>query len=187
MAMNENSMPPEPRSRGRLVALLVGFIALVAIVVWSMPGSTLPGPVTGVSAPPELAGLPLDEAISGPAAVAELSALHGVELNAEDGIVATYGGGNHSATLWVSISATETQAIELNQLMTERIAAGNSPFVPVGPMEIQGQVVQLLTDDAGGHAYFQSGRYVVWLMSDSETFISVLHACLEIYGGEAAA
>jgi hypothetical protein len=172
------------KPRGRFWLLLPVALLVIATASWALfwgPLNTLL-PVGSVTAPDTLAGMPLTWEVGGPEAQDELARLHGKRIPITGGMVAHYQEDDHTAMLWVSKSPSPGMAASLNATMTERIAAGNSPFEPFGKIDIEGQEVYLLTDGMNGHAYYQAGRNVVWVTGDNEVFTDALRDSLKAFG-----
>lgn len=139
---------------------------------------TTPGPAP---LPPMLAGLPLVEEQSGPEAAQNIAHLHQQTFPLSGAAVGTYGDTSSSATLWVSESPLGPLAANMEQAMEEAIAAGNSPFLPVGTREVERRLVRVLTGMGQTHFYFRSDNRVVWLAVDETLAEAALAAVIAFY------
>ena len=143
----------------------VGLAAVFAAVVVALLANTS-NPPSGQSAPPglrvpqALAGTPITSTLRGPAALAEVSRLHGKAIAAGDAVVARYQDGT---TLWVSASSSALEASRLLWRMNRRMANGTKVFGAPRPQELRGRTV-FITEGLGQvHYYYQSGTRVLWL------------------------
>lgn len=114
--------------------------------------------------PQEITGLAMTQFISGPEAVGNIQQLHGVEIPLAGGVVAA--NGNQNIILWVSDAGDVTTAMELTELMRDRIAEGGSPFVELGDFELEGKTIFALDGLGQVHYYWQAGNLVIWLAVD---------------------
>ena len=130
--------------------------------------------------PQTLGGLPLTQAVYGPEAVAGVIQLHGVDFVLEDAAIGQYGN-QGEITLWVSIEPDAATAAELNDLMTEKINIGRSPFTLPVIEQIKGTPVYVLEGLGQQHYYWQAGELILWLAADFSIAHDVLGRCLDYY------
>jgi hypothetical protein len=130
--------------------------------------------------PPALGGMPLKQAVFGPEAIAGVIELHGVDFPLEDAAIGQYGN-QGEITLWVSVESDETTAAELNDLMTEKINEGRSPFTLPVIRQIQGTPVYVLEGLGQIHYYWQAGDLILWLAADYDIANQILGECLGFY------
>ncbi len=146
---------------GKLIVILVPvFFALVigmsvASGLWSAASQQEVTP-----APRELAGYHLDQAMSGPQAIAEVSELHGKDIEVNEAWVGHYQG---SGTIWAARAESEVKAATLLDKMVEGIGKGRSPFQGLREMEIEGVPVYTVTDGRQQHFFYQQADQVVWV------------------------
>lgn len=143
----------------------VGLAAMFAAIVVALLANTSKPPSgqsasPGLRVPAALTGTLLTSAVRGPAAVAEVSRLHGTAIEATDAVVARYGGG---ITIWVSASPSPLRASSLLWRMNRRMAGGTTVFSDPRPQEIRGRTVFTTQGLNQLHYYYQSDRYVLWL------------------------
>ena len=160
----------------------VGLAAVLAAIVVALLANTS-NPPSGQSASPglrvpgALAGTPLTVAVRGPAAVEEVSRLHGTRIEASDAVVARYG----AIVLWISASPSPLKASALLWRMNRRMAGGTRVFSDPRPQEIGGRTV-FATDGLGQrHHYYQSGAYVLWLAAPADAAAQALQELLTLY------
>ena len=129
--------------------------------------------------PPSVAGLELSKNLDGQAALASISQLHGLDLSLASGVVAEYG--QSEARLWLTEVESEAAAIDLIKKMENKIAAGNSPYTPMGVYKFQNRDVYLLSGMGQTHFYAQSGRKIFWLSIAPEKAEQALKDLLSFY------
>ncbi len=163
--MDQADRTGRSRGRGGAVALMALGLLLIAgaIGLWLFPNLAAQSPAAE-AVPDSVAGKPLSQKTVGPAAIDEVSQLHGKAFPLMAAAVAQYGGGE--VTLWVAGASSDSSAAELVQSMTSRIAQGGSPFTPQGTRQVGGRLVYVLTGMGQRHFYFQSGSLVIWLAAD---------------------
>jgi hypothetical protein len=130
--------------------------------------------------PQSLGGLPLNQAVYGPEAIAGVIELHGVDFALEDAAIGQYGA-QGEITLWVSVEPDEPTAAELNDLMTEKINEGRSPFTLPVIQQIDGTPIYVLEGLGQMHYYWQAGDLILWLAADYDIANQVLGECLDFY------
>lgn len=128
-----------------------------------------------------LAGLPLTDATYGPEAVAEINRLHGKEFPISAGALGTYGNATAQATVWVSQFASRAVAGQIVEAMRDKIAAGRSPFEPIGTRPMGSRVIYELRGLGQQHFYFQANDRVIWLAVDQPLADQALSQALEVY------
>jgi hypothetical protein len=161
-ASNEMSPHKRPIWKRRRLLILTGLGLVILLVGGGWLGVNWLASGQGkVAVPPRLAGLPLSSHITGQAALTEIQRLHGKDFSMIDGAVAYYGDGR--AILWISSTRLPSMAARQVEAMTERIAAGRSPFTPLDTIEVKGMTIYVLTGMSQIHYYFQLDRRVVWL------------------------
>lgn len=130
--------------------------------------------------PPALRGLALTEQTLGPAAVAGVIELHGVDFELSDAAIGVYGS-QSQATLWISVEPDADTAVQLTDLMSEKINAGRSPFTLPTVSSVAGKQVYALTGLGQQHYYWQAGELVIWLSANFDIAAQALQECLAYY------
>jgi len=158
---------------------IVGIILLTGSVLYYFhTRQPSPDNLTG-DVPEIVAGLPLVHVITGQEAIDSIHQLHGKEFPIESGAVAIYG--NQNAVLWVSDAGSVSAAAGLIELMTGRIAEGNSPFAALGDLDFDGNTVYALDGMGQAHYYWQAGKLVLWLAADVSVAQLAITECVEFY------
>jgi hypothetical protein len=167
------------RRQGPFLLIAAGVLALLGAAGWAglarqpfQPGE--------VAVPDAIAGLPLREKTVGSDAVAEVSGLHGKEFPLISGAVAAYGASGEF-TLWVTGAASESSATEITAAMTDKIAAGGSPFTPMGRRQLGASTVYELDGMGQRHFYFQADSLVVWLAAEERLAEAALAELVGFY------
>lgn len=89
-----------------------------------------PGPNDGKPFPATLNGMPRTSHTTGAAALTQIGQLHGKEIRAAAGEIATYTAGQEKVTIWVTNSATKEEAQALFQQMLDRLAQAGAYTKP---------------------------------------------------------
>ena len=129
--------------------------------------------------PEIVAGLPLVQLITGQEAIDRIHQLHGKDFRLDDGVVAIYG--NQNVTLWISEAGSVLAAFDLIESMNARISQGDSPFTPLGELELDGFTVFALDGMGQAHYYWQSGKLVLWLAADVPVAQQAILNSVEFY------
>lgn len=165
---------------GRLLTVLVpAFFALViglsvATGLWSAASQQETTP-----APRQLAGYHLDQAMSGPEAIAEIDALHGEDIPVAEAWVAHYQG---NGTVWAARATESKQAAQLLDRMVRGIQQGTSPFQNLRQLEVDGILVYTVTDGHQQHFFYQKGDQLVWVATPKGAEDAFLSAALDKIG-----
>ncbi len=149
---------------GRIVPFVfaVALVAAVAIGLWSAAN----GPQG--DAPQQLGNYQLSELTTGPAAVAQMSRLHGKGVGVVDGYVGHYESASNGAMLYVGETASEKDAVDLLGQMAERIGAGNQYFTDLKPLTVEGVKVFTVRSGPQTHYFWQAGKKVIWMGFDRD-------------------
>lgn len=110
----------------------------------------------------------------------EFSRLHQQEFPLMAGAIGTYGL-NPEAKLWVGEVLFEFMASRMVTEMRDKIAEGNSPFLPTGELQQAGRTIYALDGMGQKHFYFQSGKLIVWLAANEDLADQALQDTLEFY------
>ncbi|MBI4728838.1 MAG: hypothetical protein HY775_04970 [Acidobacteria bacterium] len=175
------SESPAKRDGARRARLLSVALAVVALAALAAGGSLLvsgrdsapataeysapagAGPATAEDGlPGSLAGLPRVDLVTGERAVADVTALHGLDIPVVSAAIARYGESGDKAEVWVSYSEDAAAATKLAERMAGKIAEGRSPFDV--PELVGGKSGIWFTRGMGQiHFFFARGTAVWWL------------------------
>ena len=156
------------RRGGSPIARIVPFVFAVALVAAVAGGLWSAAKAQQGDAPQQLGSYRLREVTTGPAAVAQMSRLHGRGVGVVDGYVGHYEGPSGGAMLYVGETASEKDALDLLGQMEERIGAGNQYFTDLKSLTVEG--VRLFTVRSGPqtHYFWQTGKKVIWMGFDRD-------------------
>ncbi len=135
----------------------------------SAPNAAEPDSETLGLFPKSLGGLTLQEAYGGARAKREIEQMHGGKVRIDRGFVATYTDGKLSATVWVSESANEEEAVKLTEKMEKSIAKGGTPFSPLERITVPGleAIPVYFTQGMGQfHYIWVKKRLIIWVALD---------------------
>ena len=156
-----------PRTKPGLGRALpgAGLVALFAVIVVVLVANVSRAPrerprLNELPVPAALAGAPIVTSLRGPAALAEVSRLHGKTIEVVDAAVARYRDGS---TIWISASSSALDASRLFWRMNRRMANGTQVFSTPRPQEVGGRPVFVTEGIGQVHYYYQSGARVIWL------------------------
>lgn len=164
------------RSPGLWISL-IGALLLAGSLVLFWPNTPDPA---AISVPQMIASLSLSMVKDGPEAVAEITRLHQKNFEVKSGAMGMYGK-KGEINVWVAGFSSSAAATPMMNAMREKIAAGGSPFTPVGTRQILGRSVYELNGMGQKHFYFQSGVLVIWLAANSEIAEQALAEILRFY------
>lgn len=140
-----------------------------------------------VTIPPVLGGLPLVETVTGDEGLAQVSQLHGKDIDLARGFLAQYAGNGAGATMWVGWAESKAAAQALTDRMTAKIGADHPIFQNFQVLTMGGRTLYVATGqgqhpqeaDTLQHYYFRSGAAVVWVAVDSTAAQEVVHDALK--------
>jgi len=135
---------------------------------------------TAAPLPGSVAGLPLSVQTTGRPATAEFTRLHEQEFLLTSGAIGVYGS-DRRVTLWVAGAPLKWMATRMVVSMREKLALGNTPFLPTGDRRDAERTVYALDGMGQNHFYFPSGKRVVWLAADEEIAETALQQVLQFY------
>ncbi|MHB1006013.1 MAG: hypothetical protein ACYC3S_10270 [Chloroflexota bacterium] len=181
-AVNPNDPRPVRRWLSRRAILIVAEAAFVVWVVYTVGGglwqanARQPWSIPHALGDLELAG----EAAQGQDAIAQMTELHGKDVELSDGYVAHYKGAGREAMLYVGQAQSVSAADVLTERMRERIAGGSSPFKGLTRQALEGRAVYKVTGLGGEHYFFSVGDKAVWLSVAGGKAESVLRSAMSV-------
>lgn len=158
--------------------MVIGVWLVVGTIGWTFfdhPSSQF----SEVSLPNSIAGIHLSSSTTGAQAIKEVSSMHGKEFPIEFGEIGIYG--NRELTLWVAGAASDEVAAQMTIAMQEKIAKGNSPFIPTNEIQNKDRKVYVLDGMGQRHYYFQSENLVIWLAANPSVADAAIQQILEVY------
>jgi hypothetical protein len=122
-----------------------------------------PGPNDGRPFPAEINGLPRTAYVTGEAARAEISKLHGKEIPASSAEVATYGGGQEKVVVWVTASPTKEEAQALFRRMWERMEANPATYTRPELLNIKNKAYFSTRGNGAENYFYLRGTRIYWV------------------------
>lgn len=160
------------------VGLVIIGVAIVAVLIANTGGRSQQASSIDLRALEALAGSPLVASLRGPAALREVSRLHGKRIDATDALVLRYGNG---IAVWISASATPLGASALLWKMNRRMSGGTTVFSMPRAREVHGRTVFTTDGQGQRHYYYQSSNKVLWLAGPPSLADEALEALLQLY------
>lgn len=157
----------------------LGFLLLLSGVGYAIFNQSITHPGSA-RLPQQVAGLPLSHERQGLQAVEEINRLHGKQFPLTSAAIGHYGSYGE-VTLWVSGVAINLMASRILNSMRDRIAEGNSPFIPLEERTLGGRAVYVLDGMGQRHFYFRSERSIIWLAADPALAEQAIDHTLEVY------
>ncbi len=175
-------MAPDSSSPGRSPARLLILFGVVLLTGSLLIGYLLRTSTneTAESLPRSIAGYTLTRSSYGSAAIAEIARMHGREFPTTFGAMGIYGDANQ-VSLWIEGFQDKSTATKILNEMMQKIALGNSPFLPGEQKQDGNRAVNQLDGIGQKHIYFQSGSLVVWLAADPQVAYQAIPEILEDY------
>lgn len=125
--------------------------------------------------PDQLGAVQLEESMDGPQAMAAIAKLHGKKIDLEKAYVGHYSGNQGSATLYISVSRSQSESRALYRLMTKRIGKANQIFTGLRKIAGPGGLEMYQAEGMGQeHFYYQKGTEVVWVAADPQIASAVV-------------
>jgi len=159
------------------MVLLAAVIGLTISIVKSNNVQTDVSPL-----PQKLADMKLTQSIQGADAISQISQLHRMNMELQDGIVAQYEGSEAKATLWIGVVNTPKQAEQLINKMTESIQQGNNKtFGHFQQLKVKGITVYSVLGMGQIHYYYWHGNSTVWVAVDQNIAQQALNEIIDFW------
>ncbi|KXS43795.1 hypothetical protein SAMN04488698_10899 [Candidatus Frackibacter sp. WG12] len=113
--------------------------------------------------PKEVAGVKLNNFLSGQKAIKSIEKLHGTSIDIVDGYVATYGGGQKEVKIWLSEAKTKAKAAEQIKVMTEMIMKNSDVFAKPSVFQVSGTRFFQTKGMGMNNYYYQKGKKAYWI------------------------
>lgn len=122
-----------------------------------------PGPNDGKPFPAEVVGLPRTKYLTGEAALAEVSKLHGREIEAGNAEIATYGDDRQQITIYMTNSPDKAAAQALFQAMVERMMANPTAYTRPEVLNIKNKAYFATSGNGQNHYFYLRGTRIYWV------------------------
>lgn len=176
-------MAKKKKRRGSLLVQLAIIAGLLG-VVWFSFGQNVLAPSEQLGVPERLGALELIGSIDGPEALAQITELHGIDIELVSAYIADYAYGNERATVWVSVTESSAAGAELTRRMFLAIEDGGSPFSNPRRLSIAVREVFQVDGPGGEHFFYnpvESGEDVVWLSVEAVDALAIMEEALRIF------
>lgn len=161
-----------------LLLITAGILLTTGATAWAYFNNLTRQP-QAVYLPDSIAGLQITDSKSGAPAVADFEDLHGKQFPITSGSIGIYG--HQQITLWAAGVPSEAVASNMTYAMREKIAKGNSPFIPLSEVNDENRKVYVLEGMGQKHYYFRSNNLVIWLAADPAIADAAIQQVLEVY------
>jgi hypothetical protein len=121
-----------------------------------------PQPNDGKPFPEEITGLARTSYVTGAAALAEISKLHGTEIKAQSAEIATYGGGEEQITIWMTNSADKGEAQALFQAMLDRMIKNPTVYSTPEALSIKNRAYLATRGNGMNNYLYLRGTRIYW-------------------------
>ncbi len=185
---------PRPDRKGKPTGVVFSFVIGLGLlaVVWFSFGQNVLFPHQEAGVAERLGEMRLAKVLQGKEALAEVNALHGIDIGVSDALVAQYShtfnpyhaSNNEKVTVWVGKAADSVAAAGLLRRMVEGIARGGSGFGNPEPMILDRQELFQADGPGGKHFFYVSQRSpdsVVWLTIESNDVEPILELSLKAF------
>ncbi len=130
--------------------------------------------------PAQMASLKLRHFSQGEGAIAEISKLHGKEIEMKNGYTAHYESDRAKAMLYISEFDSEDQARQQIDLMRKKIEKGSKGFGHFRELEVEERTIYSVLGFGQIHYFYLDSNRVIWLAVDPPVAESVLRAALKV-------
>ncbi len=130
--------------------------------------------------PPSLAGISLQEEITGKASVAVIAKLHRKEVAPLESTIGYYESGEKPTTLYVITYESVDKARQVLGDMSGRIGNGSSGFWHHRTFSVKDRKIQMVLGQGQVHYFFVKDKSVYWLAIQSRKANAALAELLEV-------
>lgn len=158
--------------------IVLGIALLLGALGWFYLDNLVSHPAV-MPVPKQIAGLPLTDRMTGAQAAENFINLHNQKFLITSGAIGFYG--SNQAALWVAGAPFSFMAAGMVNSMRDKIAEGNSPFIPMNEFKIGGRTIYEMEGMGQRHFYFQSNNLVIWLAADPSIADEAIEQILEAF------
>lgn len=113
-------------------------------------------------------------------AMANISKLHGKEIEMKNGYVAHYESDRAKAMLYISEFDSQDQARQQIELMRKKIEKGSKGFAHFRELEVEERTIYSVLSFGQIHYFYLDSNRVIWLAVDPSVAELVLRAALKV-------
>ncbi|MBI2305053.1 MAG: hypothetical protein HYU86_09970 [Chloroflexi bacterium] len=154
------------------VLLAVGFLSFA----WFSFGQNVLAPPEQLRVPERLGTMELIRKVEGSEAMAQITKLHGVNIELETAYIADYAQGQDRVTAWVGRAESKDAALELLKRMSSGIERGGSGFGNLQRLTVAGQEVFQAQGPDGKHFFYNPQKqspYGSWEPRDEVVWLTI--------------
>lgn len=143
----------------RLLPVLFAAVLVTAVAagLWNVAN-----PSNG-DAPAALGAYRLSQIVTGPAAVSQMTQLHGKGVGVVGGYIAHYEGPSGSVVAYVGETSSENDAATLLEQMEQSIGTANQYFTNLKSVTVDGVKLFSVRSGPESHYFWTTGKKVIWL------------------------
>ncbi len=182
--ISTSSVVPRTKKRRGLFLFQLFIVVGLLAAVWFSFGQNVLVPQKQLGVPEQLGTLELVGSVEGSAAMAQVSRLHGTDIELVSAYVAEYVHGNERVTVWVGTTESRDAAAGLTRRMIEGIEKGGSGFNNLQRLTIAGHDFFQVEGPGGKHFFYNSRELreeVVWLTVEAADALPILKEALETF------
>lgn len=163
--------------RRRSLVIQLGLVVALIVGIWvSWQAGQHP---SSAAVPQHLGALHLVSSITGDEAKAQISKLHGVQIDLHEAYIAEYTGAGVQVTAWVSEAGSGADAAWLLRRMLDGIRDGNPMFSNLQQQAVDGsEVYSVDSSDGKKHYFYRDDMKLVWLQVTAAEPLPVVRTAL---------
>jgi hypothetical protein len=161
----ENSEGQEKKMGKRQIVLSLSGIFILMLVLLSVSFS--PVKSKAFSIPNQIGSFSLTTKLEGDEAMAQISHLHGKDIQIQNGYILEYENGQGSAIVWISESSSVIEAKKLFNKMN-RLMDKSQMYSNHQSFEINGTMLQYVFGMNMDNFYYQKDSQVIWISAPTE-------------------
>ena len=153
-------------------------------MVWFSFGQNVLAPQKQPDVPEQLGNLKLVGSVEGSEALAQITELHGTNIEMVSAYIAEYVHGNERVSVWVGRTKSGSAGAALTERMLQAIEKGNSGFGNLQRLTIGDQEVFQVDGPGGEHFFYNSKEQqgkVVWLIVEATDALPILKEALKSF------
>ncbi len=173
---NSSVKPRTKKRRGLVLLQLFIVVGLLALVGFSF-GQNVLAPREQLDVPERLGTLELTGTLGGSEAMAQITRLHGTNIEVMSAYIVKYAYGHERVIVWIGRVESRDAAAALTRKMIDGIGKGGSIFGNLQRLTIAGQEVFQVDGPGGEHFFYNSrgtDKQIVWLTVEADDALSTL-------------
>ncbi len=178
----------QKRNKSHAFLFQVLIVLGLLTAVWFSFGQNVLAPQKQTEAPKRLGALKLGSSTTGAEALAQVSQLHGTEIEMASAYIADYTGVNERVTVWVGTANGSEAATSLLERMVSGISDGNQSFSNLKRIVINqgyhGHEIYQVSGPGGEHFFYiskKANQRVVWLTIAAPDALAIVEQALNTF------